>query len=159
MKRLALGIGCRRGTPVEQIDAAVRDALGTHSIDEVATIATIDSKAREPGLLAFCTRHALPLQAFSLAQIANAPAVPTPSAAVLAHAGVDGVCEPCALLAAPAGRLMTPKRVLGSVTVAIAIVDTVAGATNATNATNAADATDATRTTRAAHSSNAQDPQ
>jgi cobalt-precorrin 5A hydrolase len=156
MKRLALGIGCRRGTPVEQIDAAVRDALGTHSIDEVATIATIDSKAQEPGLMAFCARYALPLQTFSRAQIENAPAVPTASAAVRAHAGIDGVCEPCALLAAPAGQLITPKRVLGSVTVAIAIVDTVAGATSATSAANA---TDATRTSRAAPPSNAQDPQ
>jgi hypothetical protein len=42
------------------------------------------------------------------------------------------------------------------VTVAIAIVDTVAGATSATSAANA---TDATRTSRAAPPSNAQDPQ
>jgi cobalt-precorrin 5A hydrolase len=136
MKRLALGIGCRTGTSLEQIDAAVRDALGAHSIDEVLSVATLDSKAREPGLLAFCARHALPLQAFSRAQIASAPAGPTPSATVRAHAGVDGVCEPCALLAAPAGRLITPKRVRDGVTVAIASFDTVAHATDAAHVLN-----------------------
>jgi len=136
MKRLTLGIGCRSGTSFEQIDAAVRDALGAHSIDEVLSVATVDSKAQEPGLLALCARHALPLQAFSRAQIASAPAGPTPSASVRAHAGVDGVCEPCALLAAPDGQLIAPKRVRNGVTVAIARFATVAGATHAAHALN-----------------------
>ncbi|GAB2889493.1 cobalamin biosynthesis protein [Paraburkholderia jirisanensis] len=136
MKRLVLGIGCRSGASFEQIDAAVRDALGAHSIDEVLTVATLDSKAQEPGLLAFCARHALALQAFSRAQIAGAPAGPTPSETVRAHAGVGGVCEPCALLAAPAGQLITPKRVRDGVTVAIASFDTGAHASHAAHVSN-----------------------
>jgi cobalt-precorrin 5A hydrolase len=32
---------------------------------------------------------------------------------------VDGVCEPCALIAATRGRLLLPKNALGGVTVAI----------------------------------------
>jgi cobalt-precorrin 5A hydrolase len=60
------------------------------------------------------------LQIFSRAEIAAVPAIPTPSAAARAHLGVDGVCEPCALLSAPGGCLIVPKTVLDGVTVAIA---------------------------------------
>jgi cobalt-precorrin 5A hydrolase len=145
MKTLAVGIGCKRGAGVEQVDAAVRSALaatagahGAHSFDDIRAIATIDIKAHEPGIVGFCARHALPLQVFSREQIAGAAASPAatrttmPSPVVRAHLGVDGVCEPCALLVAPNGRLIAPKRVFeGGVTVAIAIVidDSVAHAT------------------------------
>jgi cobalt-precorrin 5A hydrolase len=99
MKTLNIGIGCRSNSSAAQIEAAVLAALGPHAIDQVRAIATIDTKAREAGLLEFCVRHALPLLLFSRAQIAQMP-VATPSAAVREHLGVDGVCEPCALLAA-----------------------------------------------------------
>jgi cobalt-precorrin 5A hydrolase len=127
MKRLAVGIGCKRGTTVKQIDAAVRDALGPQSIDEIHVVATIDVKAHEPGIVDFCARYALPLRVFSREQIAAIAAPSASSAIVRTHLGIDGVCEPCALLAAPAGRLITPKRVFNGVTVAIA--DSVARAT------------------------------
>ncbi|CAB3751792.1 cobalamin biosynthesis protein [Paraburkholderia solisilvae] len=133
MKRLAVGIGCKRGTRVEQIDAAVREALGPHSIDEIHTVATVDVKAHEPGIVAFCARHVLPLRVFSREQIAaaGADATTTPSPAARAHLGVDGVCEPCARLAASGGQLLTPKHVRDGVTVAIAVLTarTVADAT------------------------------
>jgi cobalt-precorrin 5A hydrolase len=161
MKHLTLGIGCRRGTPLEQIDAAVRDALDTHSIDEILTVATVDSKADEPGLLAFCARYGLTLQTFSLARIASAPATPTPSAAVRTLTGVDGVCEPCALLAAPAGRLITRKRVHGGVTVAIASVsfDAPVEAAAATPPRHAGHPGETAHAARTLNSSIAQDPQ
>jgi cobalt-precorrin 5A hydrolase len=133
MKRLAVGIGCKRGASVEQIEAAVLNALGPHSIDDIRAVVTIDIKAHEPGIVGFCARHALPLQVFSREQIAAASGSPAagqtsaPSPHVRAHLGVDGVCEPCALLAAPAGRLIAPKRVFeGGVTVAIATADATA---------------------------------
>ena len=131
MKTLGVGIGCRLHTPDEQIEAAVRAALGAHSFDEIRAVASIDTKAREPGLREFCARHALPLTFFSPDQIASMP-VAEPSTAVREHLGVDGVCEPCALLAATAGlgetaafnaaqaRLVVRKTVHAGVTVAIA---------------------------------------
>jgi cobalt-precorrin 5A hydrolase len=76
-------------------------------------------KAREPGLIEFCTRHGLALLPFSRAEIDSVPGARTPSAA-RAHLGIEGVCEPCALLAAPGGHLLAGKRVFGGVTVAIA---------------------------------------
>ena len=120
-KRLSVGIGFRRHTSADRISAAVHAALGDVPFAAVRCIATIESKAQEPGLLEFCARHALPLQSFSRAEIAAVPAIPTPSAAARAHLGVDGVCEPCALLSAPGGCLIVPKTVLDGVTVAIAL--------------------------------------
>jgi cobalamin biosynthesis protein CbiG len=101
MKMLSVGIGCRLHSSAEQIEAAVRAALGSHAFDQIGVVASIDLKAAEPGLLEFCVRHALPLKLFSREQIAATP-VATPSASVREHLGVDGVCEPCALLAATA---------------------------------------------------------
>ncbi|MFL9910587.1 cobalamin biosynthesis protein [Paraburkholderia sp. RL17-337-BIB-A] len=99
MKTLTVGIGCRLHSSAEQIEAAVRATLGSHAFDEISTIASVDTKAHEAGLLEFCARHALPLKLFSREQIA-AISVDNPSTAAREHLGVDGVCEPCALLAA-----------------------------------------------------------
>jgi cobalamin biosynthesis protein CbiG len=88
-------------SPAAQIEAAVRAALGTHGFDEILTVASVDTKAHEAGLLEFCAHHALPLAFFSREQLAAVP-VDEPSAAAREHLGVDGVCEPCALLAAGA---------------------------------------------------------
>ena len=119
MKTLSIGIGCKQHTSAEQIEAAVRAALGPLSFDDISSVATLDIKAREPGLIKFCTRHSLPLLPFSRAEIDAVPGPRTPSAA-RAHLGIEGVCEPCALLATPGGRMLAGKRALGSVTVAIA---------------------------------------
>jgi len=138
MKTLSVGIGCRQNCSAAQIEAAVRAALGTCDNDgdtlglaDIATIATVDLKADEPGLREFCARHALPLETFSREQIAALPRAATaPSAAAREHLGVDGVCEPCALLAAsklgtPDARLIVRKTILDGVTVAVAIASPV----------------------------------
>ncbi|AMV45348.1 cobalamin biosynthesis protein [Paraburkholderia caribensis] len=121
MKALIAGIGCRRGVSAEQIEAAVRDALGgTLPFAALTAVASVDTKAGEPGLIAFCARHALPLQTFTRAAIAALDAPVAPSPHVRAHLGINGVCEPCALLAAPGGELLVRKQASGGVTVAIA---------------------------------------
>jgi len=99
MKTLSVGIGCRLHASADEIENAVRAALGPHAIEDIATVASIETKAAEAGLLEFCARHGLPLRVFSREQIA-AIRVTHASAAAREHAGVDGVCEPCALLGA-----------------------------------------------------------
>lgn len=142
MKTLSVGIGCRLHASADEIEKAVRAVLVPHAIEDIATVASIETKADEAGLLEFCARHSLPLQLFSREQIA-AMRVTQPSAAAREHAGVDGVCEPCALLgalhaarqdfrvgtaaheaspglAASAAQLIVGKTVCAGVTVAIA---------------------------------------
>lgn len=119
LKPLVVGIGCRRNVSVERIAAAIRLALGRRDITEIREIATIDLKADEPGLLAFCELHQLPLRVLSSATVAARAWVTQPSDWVQQNVGLSGVCEPCALIASPRGRLIVPKTALDGVAVAV----------------------------------------
>lgn len=121
VKPLVLGIGCRRHASAEQIASAVHQALAPleRGLEQVREVATIDLKAAEPGLLAFCAAHALPLRVISTEQIAQRAWVGKPSEWVRENIGVDGVCEPAALIASPRGRLLLGKTALDGVTVAV----------------------------------------
>ena len=122
-KPLVAGIGCRRDVSATQIGDALMQALALapagRRLDEVREIATIDLKQDEPGLLAFCTAHGLPLRVIARASIAARAWVTRPSEWVMQNVGVEGVCEPCALIAAARGTLLVPKTTLDGVAVAI----------------------------------------
>lgn len=119
LKPLVLGIGCRKGVAMERIEAAVLKTLGERQLEEVREVATVDIKADEPGLIAFCEQHALPLRVIASAAVAARPWVTQPSEWVRQNVGLDGVCEPCALIASPRGKLIVPKTALDGVTVAV----------------------------------------
>ncbi len=119
LKPLVVGIGCRKGVSALQIEKAVLHALGTRAIAEIRAVATIDLKAEEPGLLAFCDRHDIPLRIISREAVAARPWVTQPSGWVRQHIQVEGVCEPCALLASPRGTLLVPKSTRDGVAVAV----------------------------------------
>lgn len=116
-----LGVGCRRGTSERTLEAAFRSFTGQTGLLESAIIAaaSIDLKAEEPGLLAFCARHGWPLTTYSAQQLAAVPGSFTPSAFVRSVTGVDNVCERSAVLCS-GGALEIQKRVLDGVTLALA---------------------------------------
>jgi cobalt-precorrin 5A hydrolase len=145
-KPLVVGIGCRKGVTEEQIQRAVRHALARRGLAEraaaggsgaageggtgdrvseadnlaaVREFATVDLKAEEPGLVSFCQRHGIPLRVIAKRQIEARPWVSKPSEWVRQSVGLDGVCEPCALIASTRGRLVVPKTTLDGVAVAI----------------------------------------
>ncbi|MFC0679784.1 cobalamin biosynthesis protein [Lysobacter korlensis] len=119
---LTLGIGCRRGITVQHVESAVLAALGARSLAQVRQVATIEDKTAEPGLVEFCHRHALPLRGIARDRIAGlAPEAFTESDAASRHVGVRAVSEPCALLGARNGVLVTAKTAYDGVTVAIAM--------------------------------------
>jgi cobalt-precorrin 5A hydrolase len=120
LKPLVVGIGCRTNVSAAQITAAVQQALGNRHIGEIREIATIDLKANEPGLLAFCEQFQLPLRVLAHETVAARAWVTQPSDWVQKNVGLAGVCEPCALIASPRGRLIVPKIALDGVAVAIA---------------------------------------
>ena len=101
-KILHLGIGCRKGTSVETIREAVDEVLKAHNIDRRAVkyAASIDLKAEEPGLLAFCQEWKLPVTFYSAEELKSVPGDFTPSAFVQSVTGVDNVCERAALIGA-----------------------------------------------------------
>ena len=103
--RLALGLGCDRGTPATTIAATVDAALAevaarfADRAPTVVRVASIDLKADETGLLEFASSRGWPLLFYPAAQLAGV-AVPNPSATVLRHTGTPSVSEAAALLAA-----------------------------------------------------------
>jgi cobalt-precorrin 5A hydrolase len=121
LKPLIVGVGCRNGISAEKISTVIDDALTKISRRraEIREIATIDLKAQEAGLLEYCQRHHLPLRIISQKLIQDRPWVASSSTWVRENAGVDGVCEPCALLATFRGKLILPKTTRDGVAVAI----------------------------------------
>lgn len=121
-RNLAVGIGCNRGTSAAEIESVVCQTLqhAFLAFASIGVLASIDAKQDEAGLLEFAENHRLPLQFYSAGQL-NATDTPTPASAYVQQAvGAKGVCEPAALLASAAGRLLVKKKKNGNVTVAVA---------------------------------------
>ena len=116
-----LGIGCKRGTSADALEAAFAAFCALHglAVQAITAAASIDLKQNEPGLLAFCQNHGWPVQFYSAAQLRSAPGQFTPSPFVQSVTGVDNVCERAAVLDA-GGSLFYPKFAGSGVTFALA---------------------------------------
>ena len=119
---IVAGIGCRRGACAEVIGEAFLLACGQAGISPSAVreAATIDVKAHEEGLLAFCRARNIPLATYSAEELSQVEGSVSPSDFVRATVGVDNVCERAAL--ADGGKLIFPKLAHGGVTVAFSKV-------------------------------------
>ena len=117
---LHLGIGCRRGTTCEAIEAAVSQVCRQQGIHPKAIkhVASIDLKAEEKGLLEFCEKWGLPVTFYTAAELRHVPGEFTASERVLQVTGVDNVCERSAMMNAE--KLLVKKTAMDGVTVAIA---------------------------------------
>ena len=115
-----MGLGCRRGTPEADIEAAVLRVFEEHHLSPVAVVgaASIDVKADEKGLNDFCRDRGWPATFYTAAQLNAVPGDFTPSRFVQNTVGVDNVCERAA--AASGGRIIVPKTAHNGVTVAVA---------------------------------------
>ncbi len=121
-KKFILGIGTRRGAAADDIGRAIAKALKKKDIkpDEVRVVATVDLKKTERGLIEACSSLGLPLVFIPKEEIKNFRGAISKSDVVRRHIGLDGVCEPCALLAGRAARLILKKEILCGIAVAIA---------------------------------------
>lgn len=119
-KVLTLGIGCRRGTSAQEIRQAVEAALERENLDiqAVARIASVDLKAQEPGLLAFCRELGAEPVFYTAQELMAVPGTFPPSEFVRRVTGADNVCQRAALAAG--GQLIVEKTCHGPVTVAVA---------------------------------------
>ena len=116
-----LGIGCKRGTSADTLEAAFAAFCSRYGLaaQAVTAAASIDLKKDEPGLLAFCQAHGWPVRFYAAAQLRSAPGQFTPSPFVQSVTGVDNVCERAAVLDA-GGSLFYPKFACSGVTFALA---------------------------------------
>ncbi|MBI3991255.1 MAG: cobalamin biosynthesis protein [Candidatus Omnitrophica bacterium] len=121
-KKFIIGLGTRKGINTTQVEQAIRHSLNKNRIalEDVRLAATIGLKKNEEGLLKACASLNLPLVFIPKESIRNIKEGISQSKVVKRHIGVDGVCEPCALLAGRRTRLIAKKTILDGVTVAIA---------------------------------------
>ena len=122
---IVAGIGCRRGAPASDIEAAIRAALlranvAARSLDSIATIA---AKNAEVGIQAAARQFGVPVVLVSDADLQAAePRTKTRSERVREITGVSSVAEAAALAAAgPSARLIGSRLVIGAATCALAI--------------------------------------
>ncbi|MBT9477572.1 cobalamin biosynthesis protein [Polaromonas sp.] len=101
--KIAVGLGCDRGTSLATLQQALGEALALAGacVGDVAAAASIDLKADEPGLLALAARHGWTMAFYTPEQLAAVP-VPNPSETVRKYTGSPSVSEAAALLAASA---------------------------------------------------------
>ena len=120
---LSVGIGCNRGTGVEDIHDFLAHVLreGNLSMHSISRLATIDLKENEPGLLSLAEKMNLPLDFHTREALNSVTSIETPSKMVEKHVGVKSVSEASAILSAGHGRLIITKKKNKDVTIAVAI--------------------------------------
>ncbi|SUZ78443.1 uncharacterized protein METZ01_LOCUS31297 [marine metagenome] len=126
-RSLVVGMGCRKGVPVEELESLLAEAFAENalSLECLADIATAEIKRGEPGLEQLAERHGVPLsflQADALNQVFETIPSPITSKSKRAHVlvGVWGVAEPAALLAAGAEELLVTRKKTARATIAVA---------------------------------------
>ncbi|MBR1781238.1 MAG: cobalt-precorrin 5A hydrolase [Oscillospiraceae bacterium] len=116
-----LGVGCKKGTSAEQLESVFVRLLDLTGIvpSAICRVATLDRKADEPGLTAFCRRHGWEMSAYSAEALRVVEGTFSASPFVERTVGVDNVCERAAVLDS-GGDLMQTKFALEGVTMALA---------------------------------------
>ena len=120
---LTVGVGCKRGTTSEQLAELVDRCLDEARVDvhAVVTLASIDVKADEEGLLALAHERGWNLRLHSADELAAVPGSFSSSEFVRQVVGVDNVCERAAC--ACGETLLLPRRSGSGVTVALGAGD------------------------------------
>jgi cobalt-precorrin 5A hydrolase len=122
---LVAGIGCNRNTAMEEMKALLEDVLEAHHLasSSLTSLASIDVKSDETGLLSLSENLNLPLVFHNRQELNQVKEIKKPSKVVEKHVGVKSVCEASAILTAGGGTLIVPKQSTQNVTVAIARIN------------------------------------
>ena len=120
---LAVGMGCRRGVPAQEIGDLLHKTLADNHlhISSLAKLASIEAKKDETGLLETARRLGLETEFYTQTAL-NSVEAPNPSARVEAKMGVKSVCEAAAILASRGGRLLVEKTKSAKATCAVALM-------------------------------------
>lgn len=101
-KAIVIGIGCKKGKTLEEIEDLVCRVLEKEQIamESVCCLASVDRKKDEPGILEFSRKYQLPFQTFSSQQLKQVPGEFAESEFVKEAVGIGNVCERAAIRAA-----------------------------------------------------------
>ena len=120
-RTVVLGVGCRKATPQSTIESVLERFLQENRLhlESICTVASIDLKKEEPGLIDFCRSHGWEFQTCTAEELRQVAGEFTPSAFVSQITGVDNVCERSAVFAS-GGDLFVKKFAADGVTMAAA---------------------------------------
>ncbi len=130
-KRIAAGIGCRRGTPAEALREALLHILKEEKLgrEDLFSLATVNQKAEEPGLLLLSGELGVPLSAYPAKELEALSGEFEDSDFVRKTVGTGNVCERAAFLSASGAgwnpRIIRKKQVFPGITCALAAFDPV----------------------------------
>lgn len=118
---ITLGIGCKKGISKDAIETFIMTTLKEANlcIEAVGSMATIDLKKEEEGLLAVAKKYSWPLYFHSSEALMQLPGDFSSSAFVQQITKADNVCERAAV-ATSGGRLIVKKQSYNGVTLALA---------------------------------------
>ncbi len=121
-KEFVLGIGCGKGVSAKEVRLAVDAALEKTGVSplSIRSVATIEIKGNEPGLLRFASKAGLDISCFSAAELDRIRPPSGRSKIVYARTGTGSVCESAALISAGVKRIWLRKQKTGRVSVALA---------------------------------------
>lgn len=123
---VAVGVGCRRGTPKEKVLSVIRTALEEKQMDlrAVCALASIDLKSGEAGLCELSKELGIPFLTYTKEELEAVPGTYTESEFVKKTTGVGNVCERAAMAAclevSKSTKLLLRKYAADGVTVAAA---------------------------------------
>ncbi len=122
IRRLIVGIGCRRGMSAERLIAAIQDALSLikRPLEEVRLFATAEPKQDEVGLLQAAAQLQRPLRVIKADEIRTCYRDFQVSHFVQTQVNLPAVAEPAALLAGRNTQLILKKQTFNGITIAIA---------------------------------------
>lgn len=94
-RQYILGLGCKKGKTVEELEGFLRDICKTQHIDihEIGAIASIDVKKEEKGIWELSRRIGADFEVFTQQELEQIEETVTPSDFVKEIVGVDNVCE------------------------------------------------------------------
>ncbi len=143
-RSLVVGMGCRQGVPLEELEELLTKTFDSHNLahQSLRCIATADLKRNEPGIQELAGKYGVPLVCYTAAELnsvfgeqpSSASAIgdtvtagqsgsgPTPRPRVHQLLGMWGVSEPAALLCAGADELLVPRVKTDRATIAVARV-------------------------------------
>ncbi|MDM5334087.1 cobalamin biosynthesis protein [Ureibacillus composti] len=120
-KSIVLGMGCNRGTSLEEIEAVIDETLAELKLSKksVKALVTIDLKKDEQGFLDVTNRYGWEFVTYTPTQLNEMP-LPNPSETVFKYTGAYGVSEPAAMRYANHQELVLQKKKSGNVTISVA---------------------------------------
>lgn len=122
-REYAIGIGCKRGKNVKEIDTFISKTIKEMgiSIMQIFALSSISQKRDEQGIVEWCRKEGIPFLTYTAEELKEVNGNFTESSFVKAQVGVDNVCERAAVKSCGEnGKLLVPKIAENGMTIAVA---------------------------------------